>query len=110
GVSLGRLSEETLLEIHRKMGAEIRRAGAALDAVYYCPHDNDCCDCRKPRSGLFLRAQRDFPEISWQDSFVIGDSVSDMEAAERLACRKILIGTDPGVTAALERARIRVDY
>lgn len=110
GISTGRFTEEALRVIHKKMEAQINRSGPALDAIYYCPHDNNSCNCRKPETGLFLRAQRDFHALSFVNSFMIGDSASDMEAAQRLGCQKILIGTDAKLISALERAQIQIDY
>lgn len=111
GISLGMFLEEDLKAIHERMAAELRKAGAALDAIYYCPHNYHSCDCRKPGIELFLRAQRDFADIQFADSVMIGDSVADMQAGERLACQKILVGADTAaVLAALEQENIQVDF
>ena len=111
GVSIGRPAENELLAIHRRMVEELHGAGADLDAIYYCPHDYDCQDCRKPASGLFLRAHRDFPEIKFSESFVIGDSVSDMEAGARLGAKIVLISEKtPEMVAALSEKNLRVDF
>ncbi len=91
GVARGLMSEQDVQEIHTRMLAEMAAAGARVDAVYYCPHD-DGCDCRKPAIGLFLRARSAFPDIAFEDSFVIGDSERDVEAGRRLGARVIRIG------------------
>jgi len=111
GISLGRFSENDLAVIHERMQAELRKAGGELDAIYYCPHGYDSCDCRKPGIGLFLRAQRDFPDIRFSNSFLVGDSVEDMEAGERLRCRKVLIEVDgAGIASLLARKNVRPDF
>jgi len=111
GVCLGRFSENDLRLIHDRMAEALRNADAALDAIYYCPHDNNSCDCRKPGTGLFLQAQRDFPDIHFPDSFVVGDSTVDMEAAARLGCKKVLVGDDiAGVIAVLKPEKLQVDF
>jgi D-glycero-D-manno-heptose 1,7-bisphosphate phosphatase len=92
GVALGVLSLEQLEAIHQHMLEEVRSAGARVDAIYFCPHAEDSCDCRKPRTGLYLRARSDFPDIAFDDVFVIGDSDRDMEAGRRLGARLIRIG------------------
>ena len=92
GVARGVMTRENVEDVHRRMRAELARRGACLDGVYYCPHEDGQCGCRKPEVGLFLQAREDHPEISFQDSFVIGDSWRDMEAGRRLGCRNILIG------------------
>jgi D-glycero-D-manno-heptose 1,7-bisphosphate phosphatase len=111
GVSLGRPPESGLRAIHDRMEAELRKAGAGLDAIYYCPHGYDACNCRKPETELFLQAQRDFPDIRFADSFVIGDSITDMEAAARLYCKRVLIGAESSpILAALAKKNLAVDF
>jgi D-glycero-D-manno-heptose 1,7-bisphosphate phosphatase len=105
GIALGRMTEADLEDIHARMVATLEGAGAALDAIYHCPHDYGECDCRKPDVGMFSSAQRDFPDISFEQAVVIGDSASDMEAATRVGSCGIRIGAG-GVTSlhdAVER-------
>ena len=90
GIARGWMSEADVQNVHARMLVEV--APARLAAIYYCPHDKDQCDCRKPKTGLFLQAQRDFPDIDFARSIVIGDSLSDMEAGATLGCRNIFIG------------------
>ena len=92
GVASGAMTDEAVREIHRRMLAEMAAAGARVDAVYYCPHEEGSCDCRKPRVGLFMQAKCAFPDIVFEDSFVIGDSERDLEAGRRLGAPVIRIG------------------
>ena len=111
GVSLGKLVENDLRMIHDRMRAELLSAGCTLDAIYYCPHDYHSCTCRKPEIGLFLQAQRDFPDIDFSRCFVVGDSEVDMEAATRLGCKKVLIGDGAARFAPpLAEEKFRVDF
>jgi HAD superfamily hydrolase (TIGR01662 family) len=87
---------------------------AHIDAFYYCPHDRDECDCRKPKTGLFEQAFRDFPQASAENSAVIGDSLSDIEAARALHAPSILVLGDPetrkpGIEKASALADARAD-
>ncbi len=101
GVALGRMSEEDVRQIHERMLEAVRQAGGRIDAVYYCPHEEGACDCRKPAVGLFLRAKRDFPDIDFATSLVVGDSARDLEAAARLGCLAALIAAEgPAANAA----------
>jgi D-glycero-D-manno-heptose 1,7-bisphosphate phosphatase len=93
GIARGLMSDGDLIAIHERFQKELHGCGAHLDAIYYCPHDVDSCDCRKPKTGLFERSLRDFPEICFKDSFVIGDSLSDIQAGNRLGCYSILIAS-----------------
>ncbi|HTX75360.1 MAG TPA: HAD-IIIA family hydrolase, partial [Terracidiphilus sp.] len=74
------------------------------------PHDKEECDCRKPRTGMFRQAFRDFPEASPANSLVIGDSLSDIEAARALGCASIFIEGDPETRkAGASQAAARAD-
>jgi D-glycero-D-manno-heptose 1,7-bisphosphate phosphatase len=95
GVALGRLTAEQLEHIHREMQIHLARHGAHLDAIYYCPHDEDECHCRKPGIGLFEQAMKDFPQANADNSVVIGDSISDIQAGRRLGMRTIFIQGEP---------------
>jgi histidinol-phosphate phosphatase family protein len=92
GIARGIMTIDDVERLHGKMAEELQSAGARLDAVYYCPHGANSCDCRKPGVGLFLRAKSDFPDISFEESFVIGDSDGDMEAGRRIGAKLIRIG------------------
>jgi histidinol-phosphate phosphatase family protein len=85
GIGKGLMSEEDLDEIHAKMMADLEEAGCKIDGVYHCPHLADAgCDCRKPATGLAMQAQKDFPEIEFSESFLLGDSKSDIVLANSL--------------------------
>ncbi len=91
------------------MRAHLAQHGARLDAIYYCPHDVGECQCRKPDIGLFEQACKDFPRASAQNSVVIGDSLSDLQAGQRLGMKTIFIEGEPdrqkaGAVAAAESA------
>ncbi len=67
GVARGLLNEAMLKRIHAQLEAELRKGGARLDAIYYCPHHPEhgeppyrqVCECRKPRPGMLRRAVRE---------------------------------------------------
>jgi D-glycero-D-manno-heptose 1,7-bisphosphate phosphatase len=95
GIALGRVSVEQLELIHGQMLSHLARQGARLDAIYYCPHDHGECNCRKPDIGLFEQARKDFPEVNADNSVVIGDSLSDIQAGRQLGIRTIFIEGEP---------------
>jgi len=66
------------------MRIELAARGAILDDIYYCPHEEGACDCRKPRPGLVWQAQQKW-NIDLSASLLIGDSQRDRLLAER--CR-----------------------
>lgn len=77
GVGRGRMSQESLDMIHRKMLEVIRHHGGRIDHIYVCTAVEDTDDCRKPNIGMALAAQRDYPDIDFSRSLMIGDSPSD---------------------------------
>jgi D-glycero-D-manno-heptose 1,7-bisphosphate phosphatase len=72
------------------MQGEFRRRDAWIDQVYYCPHHPEAgvgrykqaCTCRKPQPGMLLRARTEL-DLEMEGSLMIGDNLSDLEAAQR---------------------------
>ncbi len=94
GIALGLYTRTDVEETHAKLQEHLARFGAHIDAFYFCPHDKGECDCRKPGTGMFLQAFRDFPGAAPANSVMIGDSISDIEAARTLEMRSIFIEGD----------------
>lgn len=95
GIALGLCTRADVETLHMKLQERMAEQGAHIDAFYYCPHDQDQCGCRKPKTGLFEQAFREFPEASAQNGIVIGDSLSDIQAARTLGLSAIFIQGDP---------------
>ena len=101
-IARGEVSFEGLEEIHNKMETELGKQGAYLDAIYFCPHHPHKgyegeveylkidCDCRKPKPGMLFKAAEDL-NISVEESFMIGDSDTDVEAGKAAGCTAIKI-------------------
>jgi len=84
GISLGLYGEADLQAMHEKMRAALEAEGAIIDDIFYCPHAEGVCDCRKPLPGMVDQAQRKWG-IDLPGSLLIGDSERDRLLAER--CR-----------------------
>ena len=104
GIALGLYSQEELDRIHEKLKAQLAKSGAHVDAIYVCPHDAGQCDCRKPLTGLFDRAFRDFPEATPDRSIMAGDSLRDIEAGIRAGMVTAFVTDDDRPTAEDDRA------
>jgi D-glycero-D-manno-heptose 1,7-bisphosphate phosphatase len=106
-VGRGLLTEEELRRIHRELERRLVAAGARLDGFFYCPHHPTealgsyrlACDCRKPNAGLARRAAAEL-KLDLGRSYVVGDQATDMELAERIGARGILIQAQPPERAA----------
>jgi D-glycero-D-manno-heptose 1,7-bisphosphate phosphatase len=95
GIALGYYTEADVKAVHDALQEHLGHAGAHIDAFYFCPHDKNECNCRKPKTGLFEQALRDFPGATSNNSIVIGDSLSDIEAASNFGAPAIFIAGDP---------------
>lgn len=92
-IGRGIITEAAVRGIHARMIAEAERAGGCIHAVYFCPHKpEDNCACRKPRIGMYLEARSAFG-IDLARSYVIGDTVSDVAAAQAIGAQPILVLT-----------------
>lgn len=96
GIARGFFDEKVLLEIHEKLITELAKAGAKLDAIYFCPHnaENDC-SCRKPQIGMIERAMKDFP-LDLKNSWMIGDKAIDVEMGFNAKTKTALVLTGYG--------------
>lgn len=93
GVGRGYLTEDDLAAVHAKLAEAITRGGGRLDAVYYCPHrPSDGCACRKPATGMIVRAAEDL-HLDLRSSWVVGDSPRDIACGRTANCRTILVLT-----------------
>ena len=77
------MSKEDLNKLHQNMISEINLHGGQIDKIYYCPHlVSDNCKCRKPGVGMLSDAVQDFPNINIESSYLVGDSITDIQAGE----------------------------
>ena len=89
GVAKGLYREETLGALHRWMAEELAAVGASIDDWRYCPYHPEGSvaeyrlvhDWRKPNPGMLTDLIAHWP-IERKGSFLVGDKVSDIEAAE----------------------------
>ena len=93
GIGKGLISTATLDAIHARLERELSREGGKIGGFYVCPHKPDeGCECRKPKPGLLLRAQREWG-FDLAETYFVGDAVRDVEAARAAGCRPVLVKT-----------------
>jgi histidinol phosphatase-like enzyme len=67
-----------------------------FDKVYLCPHQHgEGCACRKPSPGMLIKAAQE-NSLDLKNCVVIGDRWTDMIAANRAGCTKVLVKTGSG--------------
>lgn len=110
GIARGLFSEADFETLTEWMDWSLADRDVNLDGIYYCPHHPEgsvaeftqTCDCRKPAPGMFISA-RDFLNIDMAASYMVGDKVEDMLAAEAAGvANKVLVKTGKPVTAEAE--------
>lgn len=89
GVGRGLMTENDLTAIHARMIGEIEKHGGRIDKIYYCTGISEDDINRKPNTGMALQAKRDFPDIDFSKSLMIGDSESDRLFAEKMGIKMI---------------------
>ena len=81
GIGKGIMSVQDLNLLHDYMLQQLREKGANIEKIYYCPHlSTEGCMCRKPNPGMIKQATIDFPDLDLNQSYLVGDSDSDILA------------------------------
>ena len=96
GLSRGFFTLEDLELIHAQLRDLVAAEGGQIDGIFYCPHLPEAgCPCRKPATGLLDAIAQELGE-PLAGSPVIGDSLKDLQAAERSGCQPVLVRTGKG--------------
>jgi len=98
GIARGYYTESDLRTLHQYINARLSENGVWIDAFYYCPHYSQGivtklgteCNCRKPKTGLFEQAIKDF-DIDVMASWTVGDRMRDITPALKLGIDAALI-------------------
>jgi D-glycero-D-manno-heptose 1,7-bisphosphate phosphatase len=92
GLHRGIIKRDDFWEMHDYMISSIREAGGDILATFYCPHRPDeNCACRKPSPAMIFEASRLYGTALSRATFMIGDRLKDLEAADRAGCAGILL-------------------
>jgi len=103
GVARGFYDEAFVEKTHAHLREVLRAEGAFLDGLYFCPHHPTegrgeylrVCGCRKPAPGLLLRAAKEL-RLDLARSYMVGDTLKDVETGARAGVRGILVRTGYG--------------
>ncbi|MCG7919581.1 MAG: D-glycero-beta-D-manno-heptose 1,7-bisphosphate 7-phosphatase [Candidatus Thiodiazotropha taylori] len=100
GLARGLFDIETLNRIHQKMVDSVQQVGGHIEGIVFCPHGPDeGCDCRKPDTGLYETiAQRS--QTALKDVPIVGDSLRDLQAADKVGAQPILVRSGNGEKTA----------
>ncbi len=92
GIGRGRMTVDDLLLVHGYIEEVIKSAGGRIDKFYFAPQlASEKNNYRKPGTGMGLKAKRDFPEIDFSKSLMIGDSETDIEFGMKLGMKTVML-------------------
>jgi histidinol-phosphate phosphatase family protein len=106
-IAKGWCDEAELQNIHNKLEMLLGNEHAFLDRIYFCPHHPEKgfpgerpelkirCDCRKPGTGMIRQAAADL-NIDLAQSWLVGDTTTDIQAAKNAGLRSVLLQTVAG--------------
>lgn len=113
GIGKGLMTAEALELVHQKMLEAVTTANGRIDAIYYCGAlSTQQPNCRKPNPFMANQAKKKFTQLKFSDSFIVGDSISDMAFGANLGMKTVLIETkleELDKIAESERKGLRID-
>ncbi|MEK5149025.1 HAD-IIIA family hydrolase [Psychrobacillus sp. FSL K6-4615] len=87
-INEGYITVDQYHDINNQVKRELNSQGVELLDVFYCPHGKgEGCNCMKPNIGMIKQVIHKYPEINFEESFMIGDSAVDVELAINLGIR-----------------------
>ncbi len=78
GVARKIMTEKDLDIIHEYIGNTFKQKGVDILEILFCPHEENSCECRKPKPGLINQAREKY-SIDMENSILISDSQKDIE-------------------------------
>jgi D-glycero-D-manno-heptose 1,7-bisphosphate phosphatase len=92
-VGKGIIDEGELNDIHAHLLQHINTNGQGVCKIYFAPNLNNDAHYRKPQIGMALQAQRDYPEINFSKSVMVGNSPSDIAFGKNAGMKTVFVTT-----------------
>lgn len=120
-VARGDCSIEVLKEINGRVEYLLGKDNSYLDDIFFCPHHphkgfaNENkefkidCSCRKPKPGMILKATEKY-DINLSESYMVGDTISDVNCAKNAGCTPVLIGSNTESTEDVLNVKSLYDF
>ncbi|BBA53153.1 D-glycero-beta-D-manno-heptose 1,7-bisphosphate 7-phosphatase [Fusobacterium varium] len=104
GIARGYYTEDDLKKLNEYIKKELEKHGVIIEKFYYCPHHPENgigkykidCICRKPNTGMLDEAIKEF-NIDRTSSFMVGDTIADIDAGSRAGLTPVLVKTGHGM-------------
>jgi len=96
GIARGLLTEKEVAAVNKRFISVLKKQGALIDGLYYCPHiDEDNCSCRKPKTGMVMRAAKEH-NIDLSKSYTVGDHIRDYMLGHNMGGKGLFVLTGHG--------------
>jgi histidinol-phosphate phosphatase family protein len=100
-INRGIITKIHLDKIHNFMLCELEKNSCTIAKIYICPHKPDeNCSCRKPKPGMLIEAIDEY-DIDVSNSWLIGDKISDIQAANQTSIKSILVDNNTDLLDAV---------
>lgn len=97
GIHRGYYDVTTLNAMHSKLNDLLNEHDVKIDGIEFCPHGpDDNCDCRKPKSGMYLNIAKHAGLKDTSELLIVGDSLRDLQAAQAINAQPYLVRTGKG--------------
>lgn len=92
GISRGLYTKKDILKLHAELIQAFKKNDIEILEIAFCPHHPELekCLCRKPNSLMIEKLVAKY-KLSKPNSYLIGDSISDMDAAQKTGIQGIQI-------------------
>lgn len=99
GISRGLYSKDDILKLHDELIETFRKNKITISDISFCPHhnENEKCLCRKPESLMIDKLIAKYG-LNAEESYMIGDSESDMKAATMAGIKGIRITSNQNMS------------
>lgn len=110
GVAKNLMTLENLHDVHVYMMEEITKPNGRIDKIYFCTDFDNNSFNRKPNPGMALQAKKDFPQIDFSKSIMVGNKLTDMQFARNAGMHSVFIAsTNPEILFPHEFIDARFD-
>jgi D-glycero-D-manno-heptose 1,7-bisphosphate phosphatase len=110
GIARGFFTENDYHILTKWMVNQFLMRGVSILDTFFCPHGpEESCNCRKPKSGMFINAIKKY-DIELENSWMIGDKETDVEAANLAGIKNtILVRSGHSIDEINSNARHIID-
>ena len=99
-IGRGLITEEIAQNINNFILEKIQSTNGIIDGIYLCPHHPKTpCVCRKPNPGMLIQAAAEL-NLDLENSWLVGDAITDIQAAIAANVKPVMVGTGRGTEQA----------